>query len=362
MLIPYVSVCKNDIMFSYMNLFKTVLIFFSVIAAVSCGTAGGDVEVSELDTSELCRLQQADNPIRELYSMAVQNDSTVLLSTDREVLRYSFEGRRLKNLGNKGRAAGEYNMPMKVRVYGDRIFVWDAMNLKFMQYDASGSFIGESSYTSAIKDFLPSGNKIVIYTAGAREQNIIDIYDIAEGAVVKSLTKTSSVQRMFNSSGVYPMCIKDGMLYYMPCCEMDVYGFNLETGEDAGCLFHIESSSFKSGEIDDVEALLSNRKKLSGFYDEVSSVLMIMPVGNRFKVLTCEGEFYRESGIRKNDRRYYSLYEVDRKGKVMDKRCFPYDTFESRSAVDVSNGKLYFLKKTLDMAGGEESHILCVYE
>lgn len=116
-------------MFSYMNLFKTVLIFFSVIAAVSCGTAGGDVEVSELDASELCRLQQADNPIRELYSMAVQNDSTVLLSTDREVLRYSFEGRRLKNLGNKGRAAGEYNMPMKVRVDGDRIFVWDAMNL-----------------------------------------------------------------------------------------------------------------------------------------------------------------------------------------------------------------------------------------
>ena len=158
------------------------------------------------------------------------------------------------------------------------------------------------------------------------------------------------------------MCIKDGMLYYMPCCEMDVYGFNLETGEDAGCLFHIESSSFKSGEIDDVEALLSNRKKLSGFYDEVSSVLMIMPVGNRFKVLTCEGEFYRESGIRKNDRRYYSLYEVDRKGKVMDKRCFPYDTFESRSAVDVFNGKLYFLKKTLDLAGGEEIHTLCVYE
>lgn len=132
LLIPYVSVCKKDIMFSYMNLFKTVLIFFSVIAAVSCGTAGGDVEVSELDASELCRLQQADNPIRELYSMAVQNDSTVLLSTDREVLRYSFEGRRLKNLGNKGRAAGEYNMPMKVRVDGDRIFVWDAMNLKFM--------------------------------------------------------------------------------------------------------------------------------------------------------------------------------------------------------------------------------------
>ena len=75
-----------------------------------------------------------------------------------------------------------------------------------------------------------------------------------------------------------------------------------------------------------------------------------------------EGEFYRESGIRKNDRRYYSLYEVDRKGKVMDKRCFPYDTFESRSAVDVFNGKLYFLKKTLDLAGGEESHSLCVYE
>ena len=70
MLIPYVSVCKNDIMFSYMNLFKTILIFFSVIAAVSCGTAGGDVEVSELDASELCRLQQSDNPIRELYSMA----------------------------------------------------------------------------------------------------------------------------------------------------------------------------------------------------------------------------------------------------------------------------------------------------
>ena len=46
----------------------------------------------------------------------------------------------------------------------------------------------------------------------------------------------------------------------------------------------------------------------------------------------------------------------------MDKRCFPYDTFESRSAVDVFNGKLYFLKKTLDLAGGEESHTLCVYE
>lgn len=27
------------------------------------------------------------------------------------------------------------------------------------------------------------------------------------------------------------MCIKDGMLYYMPCCEMDMYGFNLASGK-----------------------------------------------------------------------------------------------------------------------------------
>lgn len=71
-------------------------------------------------------------------------------------------------------------------------------------------------------------------------------------------------------------------------------------------------------------------------------------------VPVCEGEFYREAGARKSDRRHYSLYEVDCKGKVMDKCSFPYDTFESRSTVDVFNGKLYFLKKTLDMAGGRD--------
>ena len=326
------------------------------VVAISCRHRQENVKMQEFSAEELCVLEQVDRPIGEIYSMSVINDTTLLLTTESEVMRYSVSGKYMGYIGHKGRAYGEYGMPMKVRADGNSIYVWDAMGLKFLKYDSDANFIDEYQYQSALKEFIPCGDKIIIYTAGVREGNLVDIYDINNKTVVKSLTESSPAQRVYNSVSVYPMSIDSVELYYMPCCELKLYKYDLRNGEREACLFDVKSDSFNVPEIDDEEALFSERSKLGEFYDETSSVMAIVPMISGIKVMTCEGVFYRKNGQRESDKKYYSVYDLDANGMVNARKVIPYDTFESKSAMNFYDGELYFLKK--ETAGNEESHIL----
>ncbi len=327
-------------------------------AVAACGTRQDTAELQEFDADELCTLEQRDRPIGEIYSMSVANDTILLLTTESEVMQYSVLGKYVGSIGHKGRASGEYGMPMKVRSDGDNIYVWDAMGLKFLRYDIAGNYIDEYQYPSALKDFIPYEDEILVYTAGVRQDKLIDIYDTRSRTIVKSLTESLPSQRVFNTMGIYPMGIKNGFLYYMPCCELRLYRYDLRNGGDEECLCEIESASFNVPEINDEDALLSKRSKLSEFYDETSSALMIAPENNGFDILTCEGIYYRENDQRKFDKRYYVFYHIDVKGSVTARKRISYGTFESKSAMNICGNNLYFLKRTLNAAENEENHIL----
>ena len=334
---------------------KLAILLFGVVS-IACNRNQDNAELQELSAMRLCALEQDDKPIGEVNSMTVVNDSILLLTTGSDVMQYSVSGKYIGDFGYKGRAIGEYSMPMKVRSDGENIYVWDAMGLKFLRYDKDANFVDEYPYPSALKDFILCEDKIVIYTAGIREDSLIDIYDTDSKTIVKSLTESSPSQRVFNSISTYPVCIDHGTLYYMPCCELKLYTYDLNKDDEEKCLCTIKSDSFNVPKVNDEEALLSKRSKLSKFYDEASSVLMVAPMNNGFEILTCEGVYYRENGQRKFDKRHYVFYQIDENGKVIARNEIPYDNFESKSAVSLCGDNLYFLKKhTTD---NEESHIL----
>ena len=348
----------------YNLIIKTLLVVvfcLCVICIISCSTKGDSVKLSDPDTEFLCRLDQADIPIDKLYSMAITGDRRVIVSTLKEVLAYSFDGKYIGRIGNHGRAAGEYSMPMVVRTDEKHIYVWDAMNLKFIVYNIDGTFKSEYPYPSALRDFIPYGDKLAIYTAGNRQDNIIDIYSLEGKSVVDSFTPASPSQRAFRLISGYPMSISGDELFYMPSCELKLYKHNLkdEGGEELAGDFI--SDSFFVPQIEDAKALSSNKKERSSFHDKTSSVRMVIPYNQRILIMTLEGSFYSQDDVQKTDKRFYSFYLVDG-GKLKCLACFPYDKLAASSLLCYSDGRLYFLKKEIDDKCGEESLQLFDYD
>lgn len=347
-----------------MKEFRVAIGIFLMLMACSCHFRREDIDIQPLDgCSELCVLEQSEKPVGYLYSMAFSEGTGLILSTDKEVLRFSREGQFLGNIGYRGRARGEYNMPMIVRTDGERIFVWDSMLLKFLAFDFDGKFAEEYPYESAIRDFTVSGDKLFIYTSGRRSANIIDVYSLSRKVIEKSMTPSSDLQQVYKMISVYPLDVTDGILSYMPCDELKIFRFDTVNNTPLSGHSQFRSKTFR---VPNTEASVvrANRANMLAFDDKASFILKVIPgmKDRTFLVLTCEGEFRWDGQTRLSDRRYYTIYSVSEDGESRRLRSFPYDTFANMSLISVENGALYFLKRIIDTDSQEEVYKLCRYE
>ena len=87
-------------------------------------------------------------------------------------------------------------MPSIARCFGDSVYIWCPMSLKFVTWSLDGQPGTEYGYPSAVSDFIPTDDELFIYTAGRREDNVIDIYDKSAGDVGKTLQKATDRHRM----------------------------------------------------------------------------------------------------------------------------------------------------------------------
>lgn len=340
------SVCHMESRFDWCH---AAFLFAAALMLISCGgNRSGEVLISGLNPETVCVISQEDHSIGNLNSLDVMEDGRFLLSTDNEVLLFDAGGKLLREIGKSGRASGEYSMPMAVRAYGNVIYVWSAMSLKFIAYDLDGHFMAEYPYASALHDFMPGEGKLFIYAAGIRKENVIDIYSLKTKMVDTSLTKASENHKLVSWFAVTPMCVSGDVLYYMSRDGLKVYRYDLNASEGPEEVCEFESGSFRIPDVRETKLVNSHRGNKDKYLNESSFVLQIVPVDKEhFKVMTSEGSFRREGKRLNDDERYFSIYNVsaEKSGRV---RSFPSSAIDDFALISVVGNVMYFIGHSIE--------------
>ena len=342
------------------NFFR--LYFLLVLAVFICACRGNTINTMEsIKFDKLLKIDQSVYPLGHINSIAICEDSSIVLCSDKQVSKYNSKGNYEGKVGNLGRAVGEYNMPLFVRSWNNQIYVWSAMTLKFLIYGMDGQLIGECPYESAISDFLPYDRKIFIYTSGLRDTNIVDVYDIDAKAVTCSLTTSSETHKASRMLSVSPMAVLDGKLYYMSRDKLTIYQYDLNSQKSTTIVGDLESDSFFVPDIKNVKDLYSDKKKALTYLDKASYVVSIIPISeSRFRVLSSEGEYYIKDDKRCKSRRFYSLYDIN-DGIVTNVSRFSAEEFPNPALICNFKNNNYFLKEVCDLGSTENQYVLCEF-
>lgn len=343
-----VIVCVQSQILNVMRmLFRTMTALLAVaLCLVSCRESTDQV-LPEIKSEQVCVLDENIAILDAPKSLSVIDSKSFAIAAGESVVIYGFDGRQIKSFSKKGRGNYEYQNLSYVRGYGDRLYVWDSGRTKFIVYDKEGDGVAEYKYGSAIKDFVPYGNRLYIYTAGKRSDHIIDVFDMSDCAVVDSIVVTTPEHRLLLSNeATAPISVYDGYLYFMSKDALDVYRYPLDGG-DVENLGRIASETFKVDRMDD-DGIIGRDFMKAARYLFSNSYVLALSVGRRgFLALANEGEAELDKGMKVvNDNLKMTLYRVDAKLKHAE------ESSEKRSAdirtICSSDGAIYLLRHNVE--------------
>ena len=157
------------------NSFVCALIVCTLsVVTIGCMNTATPV-MQHADADEICVLQDAESSMGFPLSMDVVNDTSFVVTDGVNVFLYSMDGKFIRKIGAPGNARNEYNRPSSVKASGDSIYVWSSMTLSFLSYDTEGNAGAVYAYPSAVCDFLPMNSCFVVYAAGVRGKNVLEI-------------------------------------------------------------------------------------------------------------------------------------------------------------------------------------------
>ena len=162
---------------------------------LSCSDSG--MPLTDAPHEEICVLETDGScgMLGRLNSLAVIDSDCFAICDEMQVYLYNMQGKQIRCIGRSGNAGYEYNMPTVVRTDGNDIYVWSSMTLKFLAYDLQGKVTGEYGYSSAVRDFIPCGDNIAVYTNGVRDDMMIDIYSKSDKEIQGCFWNTTERMR-----------------------------------------------------------------------------------------------------------------------------------------------------------------------
>jgi len=125
---------------------------FLLLAGWGCGSPGSDgpvEDVPEVSVHRVLRIGSIDGPddsFAPITAMAVTPDGhrvIVLEHQTRLVKFFNSEGDLVKVAGGPGGGPGEFGNPMALGVFGDTVWVADAMSYRYSFFSPDGEFLGD---------------------------------------------------------------------------------------------------------------------------------------------------------------------------------------------------------------------------
>ena len=318
--------------------------FCSLLLMFSC-TGKSSGTVTDAPSKTVCALQENIAPVGRPMSFAMNDDGSFVLTDLKSVYLYSAGGEQLKQIGRSGRARYEYLTPLSVKIQNDTVYVWSAGSLEFITYTTDGEPLAEYPYRSAIKDFLPVGDLIFIYTAGNAGENIVDIYDMKKGEVVQSLGKSTPEHRvLLHAAYPSPLCEKDGLVYFAAKDGLDIYCYDPATGESSQ-MAGPDSDSFLIEKLQENSSLEKNSAERGDYLWSNSQTLYLFTEDGELMLLTIGGKLKRNGEDIDYSDRLYSLYNLS-KGELA--ATYTNASIGASPLFSSNSDGLYFLKLSDD--------------
>ena len=177
--------------------------------------------------------------------------------------------------------------------------------MKFLQYDVRGNLLGEYGYASALRDFVPAGDNLVIYASGIMNQSIVNIYDKSDGSVRKCLYPASPEHKTISAwLSTAPLLYEGKDVYAVPQDRMDLLHID-ESGE-TDLLSSVHSETFKVSEYKLTEGG-SRKKEIEYLYSNPYTVALSKK-GECFYLLASEGKYDDREGRIDDSHRYTMLF------------------------------------------------------
>lgn len=310
----------------------------SIIMASLLSCTDRSMSVMDAQGEEICVLQTVGSCgiLGRLNSIAVVDSSCFVICDESQVYLYDITGRQVRRIGRSGKAGHEYIMPQVVRSDGESIYVWSAMTMKFLQYDVRGNLLGEYGYASALRDFVPAGDNLVIYASGIMNQSIVNIYDKSDGSVRKCLYPASPEHKTISAwLSTAPLLYEGKDVYAVPQDRMDLLHID-ESGE-TDLLSSVHSETFKVSEYKLTEGG-SREKEIEYLYSNPYTVALLKK-GECFYLLASEGKYDDRAGRIDDSHRYYAIYRFNKKGgekcAVFSMESIGYSNLVSQYADDI---------------------------
>lgn len=323
-----------------------VLLFLLAFFIIGCKTdreAGAVIE--DAPGERICELSNSE-PLGQLRSFCVVSKDYFAANTSDSVVLLGSDGRFIRRIGNQGRANGEYIMPWCVRSNGDNLFVWDADQLKFIEFDIDGNYISQYQYDSALNDFRVDGDIVFIYTVGRRNESVIDILNLKDGTLNGIHPASDAHKALSHSINGMALDINNGHLLFATKDRLDAFSYELDTDE-IRLLGSVQSDSFVVLEDINDKNLLRNRKKLDASLNGSSRTVFIYKREGAIILVSLEGVSERDEKNRlSNDGRYYSLYRLD--GKKSTAKHYRMSSMGSSTLFAEYDGDLYYIVTELD--------------
>lgn len=338
----------------------SLIFIFSMVILVSCtccSTTDKNIEMKDAQFDIICKLSNNISELGAIKSLSVFDDKFAVVTSPDDVFIYDFTGNQEYSLGNAGNARFEYSNPYIIREFGDSLYLWSANSLKFIVYSKDGTPASEYSYPSALRDFVPSKDALIIYNSGVNDSYLVDIYSKENKKVTESLFESSDEHKVLLTwMSVAPLLCNDNRILVASKDKLSVIEYDIV--DKTQIVHDVTSHTFEVDEVSNIE-ILQNRRRMSEYLMNNSVSVMLIPYHKKQNLLLAlEGyEVLDEvNHIVDYSNRYYALYDVH-SGQL--KAYYRYESLCPMYLFSVYQDSVYFIRRESNAEIGEESYYLC---
>lgn len=341
----------------FTNLLAVTILF---VTFASCITNNKESESSTsnsnnaIDTTFICDLEENIDVIQNIDDAVFLNDSTFFVTSNKQVIKYNTHGKQLQIFNNNGSGPHEYINPSLLQATDSSLFVWCSMSLKLIEYDSNGNAKSTvTNYKRAIKNFAVYQDKqIFFYKNNASEPGVIDVYDIKEDRVIKTIGSAFSEEDLVllilkSKPGII---IHDGFVYFVKPSSLELFRFDIE-GFTLETVSNIDDKEFSVSKVDNAANLINTQFMKVVDYINTNSItnnLFLVEEGLIIKsevgrIMMNEKEQTVNRDKRFNKFFLHSFSDSDKQGTVWKTNIYPnlYNYINY-------NSNIYIIENTMD--------------
>ena len=260
---------------------KLLPIALLLVTFASCNTNNKENKSSTsnlsnaIDTTFICDLEENLDVIQNIDDAVFLNDSIFFISSNKQVIKYNTQGKQLQIFNNNGSGPHEYINPSLLQATDSSLFVWCSMSLKLIEYDSNGNAkCMVTNYKKAIKNFAVYQDKqIFFYKNNAAVPGVIDMYDIEEDRVIKTIGSAFSeedlVLLILNSKP--GIIIHNGFVYFVKPSSLELFRFDIDSF-NLEIVSNIDDKEFSVSKVDNASNLINTQFMKAVDYINTNSI------------------------------------------------------------------------------------------